>query len=165
MYFLKSDRLSLRRLKTDDVDTMYRYRNDPRCSTYQRGQLRERDKIALLVEKRKDDVLLCGKRGMFAIEKNGTCEMVGEISLLLEENTLTMGYTVAPLYQRRGYAYEMISLLLSEAFSRIPDLTVVCRVIEGNEASQGLLLKLGFVSHGYCEETDSLVFTKKNGGE
>lgn len=165
MHFLRSERLVLRQLEPCDLFIMHDYRNNPTCARYQRGQLKELDKIALLITKRRDDVLFEGKRGLFAIAKCDTGEMIGEVSLLFEGNTLTMGYTVSYIYHRQGYAFEILSLLLCEAFERYDSLRVVCRVVEGNKASEGLLLKLGFSPLGYCSECDALTFVKEGGRE
>jgi len=161
MIFLTSKRLVLRSLCTEDVDVMYDYRNNILCSKYQRGQLRKREDIALLVLRRKGEVLFETQRQLFAIEERESGEMVGEIALYFGEGTVTLGYTVSHLHHRRGFAYEMLSLLLSELFLRFPDITVICRVVEGNEASKGLLLKLGFTALGYDPSVDALTFKKR----
>jgi len=161
MIFLRSDRLILRSLCESDAETMFDYRNNILCSRYQRGQLKKLSDIRRLIAVRKREILFEGYNQLFAIESIQTGEMVGEIAFKFEEGTVTVGYTVSYKHHRKGYAYEMMSLMLSELFMRFPDIKVRCLVVKENEASCGLLKKLGFTPLGYNGDIDALVFEKK----
>ena len=162
MIFLKSERIILRSLCQSDVEEMYLYRNDPQCSKYQRGQVKKKEEISTLVDRMKDRILLSSKRILLAIADKDSNTLIGEIAFIYDNGTVTLGYTISPKYQRRGYAYEAMSSLLDTLFLKFPRVKVICRVIEGNTASIGLLSKLGFLPSSDSDEDGSLVFEKHN---
>ena len=55
-----------------------------------------------------------------------------------------MGYVIAQEYQRQGYAYEVCQAIMAWAKSNLDFRRIDCLVEPGNEASLGLLHKLGF---------------------
>jgi RimJ/RimL family protein N-acetyltransferase len=59
-----------------------------------------------------------------------------------------LAYWIAPAFQRRGFARQALTVLLSFLFARDENLRAIeAAVIEGNEASTQLLLGLGFRYH------------------
>ena len=57
MIFLETERLVLRNVTAKDADIMFDYRNNELCTKYQRGQTKDRDGIAALVERRSNDTM------------------------------------------------------------------------------------------------------------
>jgi ribosomal-protein-alanine N-acetyltransferase len=49
-----------------------------------------------------------------AVVSGQTGELLGDLYLKLEKNTAWIGYTIAPQFARQGYAFEVVSQLLSQ---------------------------------------------------
>jgi len=137
---------------------MHRYRNDPLCSRYQRGQSRELGEIAALCEKYADEVFFEQEKQIAAICLRDSGELVGELTMFMNDPTITLGYTVDSRFHRRGYAFEMLSALTERLHARFLEWEIICLVDRENAASVGLLNKLSFQNLGYVEKIDSLVF-------
>ncbi len=56
--FIETDRLILRNIKPADLDIIYDYRNNERCSKYQRAYTKTREGLNELINKHTEDELL-----------------------------------------------------------------------------------------------------------
>ena len=160
MIFLETDRLHLRSVEAQDEGVMFDYRNDIRCSRYQRGQKRARHQIRELIGKRKADVLSDQANCMVAIALRETGEMIGEIVVMPQESTFSLGYTLHYAYHRKGYAFEALSALIAHLHGLQPGWEFISFVHPDNEASMGLLRKLGYRDLGSIPGMESQVFGK-----
>ena len=96
---LETMRLRLRNVTSNDAQIMYDYRNNAHCARYQRGQTRDYEGILSLIEKRKADTLCVEQPAFIAVALKDTDEMVGEIVVMPNEGTISLGYTFS---YRRG---------------------------------------------------------------
>lgn len=160
MIFLKTDRLVLRSLLPKDAAVMFDYRNNEICARYQRGQTKEEAGIAALVECHQDDAFSLGKPFMVAVALKGTDEMVGEIVVMPNEGTISLGYTFSYRHHRRGYAFEALTALTEALHSMDPRWDFICFTEPENQPSMALLRKLGFSDLGYAPAVESRVFGK-----
>ena len=112
MVFLETERLYLRNTMSGDAAVMFDYRNNERCSRYQRGQTKDYAQIAELVERRAHDTLSAEAPCMLAVARKETNEMIGEIVVVPKDNTISLGYTFSYQYHRHGYAFEALSALI-----------------------------------------------------
>lgn len=158
MIYLETQRLVLRNWEQIDLDELFDYRNDERCTRFQRGQLHERADLAELIRRRSKDDLISEGGKQLAIAMKPTNQLVGEVALCIERPSISMGYTISYKYQRNGYAFEMLSTLIGILHRHYPELEMICRVEPENVASIGLLRKLGYRECGREKETDSLVY-------
>ena len=159
MIFLKTERLILRNVVSEDAAIMYDYRNDSRCAKYQRGQTKDLEGIRALVERRKADQLTDQENCLVAVTlKDGT--MVGEIVVMPQEKTFSLGYTLHYAYHRQGYAFEALSALIEYLHRLEPAWEFISFVHPENLASMGLLKKLGYRDLGYIPGMESQVFGK-----
>ena len=113
MIFLKTDRLVLRNVTAKDAGIMYDYRNNEICAQYQRGQTKDNNGIVALVERRKNDVISVDAPFMVAVALKETDEMVGEIVVMPEDGTISLGYTFSYKHHRKGYAFEALNALIN----------------------------------------------------
>ncbi len=79
-------------------------------------------------------------------------EVIGTV-VFLENNTravdtFEIGYSISPIYRRKGYAYEAISYLLNLIQDKLQIEMIIGRVLEENTPSANLLKKLGFKKEG-----------------
>ena len=160
MIYLETDRLLLRNVITDDVDIMFDYRNNEICSRYQRGQTKTYNGIEDLVQRRKEDKISTESPFMLAVALKDTNEMIGEIVVMPNENTFSLGYTFSYKHHRQGYAFESIAVLIDFLHKKFVDWEFISFTDPKNEASMGLLIKLGYKDLGYIPSKESQAFGK-----
>lgn len=160
MIFIETDRLILRNIAAKDADIMYDYRNNEICARYQRGQTKDYGGIVALVERRKDDVMSVDAPFMVAVDLKDTDEMVGEIVVMPEDGTISLGYTFSYKHHRKGYAFEALTALIEILHQRYPEWDFISFTEPENEPSMALLKKLGYKDMGYIPSMESQVFGK-----
>ena len=160
MIFLETDRLRLRNVAVKDADIMYDYRNNEICARYQRGQTKDHEGIVALAERRKDDAMSVDAPFMIAVALKDTDELIGEIVVMPEDGTISLGYTFSYKYHRQGYAFEALTALINMLHARYPEWDFISFTEPKNEASMALLKKLGYKDLGYLPSMESQVFGK-----
>lgn len=160
MKFLETERFILRNVEEKDVDTMFDYRNNEKCSKYQRNQTRDKGEIIKMVEDRKNLDLSLKENIILAVSSKENDEILGEIVVMKKENTISFGYTISYKYQRKGIAYESLSHLMEYIHKKFPQCEFICLVDPENISSIKLLEKLGFKFIEYVEEIISNVYGK-----
>lgn len=160
MRFLETDRLILRNVTAKDADIMYDYRNNESCARYQRSQTKDYEEIVALVERRKHDVMSVNAPFMAAVALKDTDEMVGEIVVMPEDGTISLGYTFSYKHHRKGYAFEALTALINMLHERYPEWDFISFTEPENEPSMALLKKLGYKDMGYLPAMESQVFGK-----
>ena len=160
MTFLETDRLVLRNVAAKDADIMYDYRNNEICARYQRGQTKDYEGITALVEKRKNDVVSVESPFMVAVAFKETDEMVGEIVVMPNDGTISLGYTFSYKHHRKGYAFEALTALVNLLHEQYPQWDFISFTEPENRPSMALLKKLGYKDMGYIASMDSQVFGK-----
>ncbi|MGN0424722.1 MAG: GNAT family N-acetyltransferase [Acetatifactor sp.] len=160
MNFFETERLRLRNVIPEDVDVMFDYRNNEICSRYQRGQTKTYEEIEDLVQRRKGDTISLETPFMIAVALKETNEMIGEIVVIPSENTFSLGYTFSYKYHRQGYAFEALSVLIDSLHEKFIDWEFISFTDPKNQASKGLLVKLGYRNLGYISSKESQAFGK-----
>ena len=155
---LETKRLVLRPFKTDDLETIYRYRNDIRCSKYQTWNDKTKSALKLFISSQKDKILGKGTIQL-AIAKKDDNRIVGDVFLDFDVHTISLGYTIDYLYHRQGYGYEIISELLAYLTKNYNYKQVLARVFSNNHPSINLLVKLGFKKVGIIEKEDTIIYS------
>ncbi len=159
MIFIKTNRLLLRNFQSEDLNTLFNYRNDLNCSKYQRLENSSLEYLESLIQKNKPLKILDKKTLQLAIALNSTNEIVGDIYIGFKNKTITLGYTISTKYQRKGYAYEILKSLIDYVFDTFPQHEIVCMVHPSNEPSLQLLKKLNFKDEGYEKSIKSIVYS------
>lgn len=160
MIFIETARLILRNVAAKDADIMYDYRNNEICARYQRGQTKDYDGIAQLVERRKNDVMSVDAPFMVAVALKETDEMVGEIVVMPNDGTISLGYTFSYKHHRKGYAFESLTALINMLHEQYPEWDFISFTEAENEPSMALLKKLGYKDMGYIPSMESMAFGK-----
>ena len=158
--FLMTERLVLRNVESKDAAVMYDYRNNEICSRYQRGQTKDYDGICALIEKRRQDFLSTDAPCFVAVALQDTDEMIGEIVVMPDNGTVSLGYTLHYDYHRKGYAFEALTALIDWLHERYPTWDFISFTDPRNTPSMALLEKLGYRHMGYLRSKDSCVFGK-----
>jgi RimJ/RimL family protein N-acetyltransferase len=76
------------------------------------------------------------------------------------EGTVEVGYSVLPRWQRRGYASEMVQMLVEHALTFAEVKRIIAHTTEANPASIAVLLRCGFHRAGAEPETGKLRFER-----
>lgn len=160
MIFLETSRLTLRTVTPEDAAAIHTWRSDPRCARYQRGQVTEYGEISALMAEHRADVLSVDAPFMAVMTLRSTGEPVGEIVVMPQDGAISLGFTVSPLRQRQGYAFEALTALMELLHARFPQWEFLCFTDPENTPSMALLTRLGCRDLGYVPAMDSRVFGK-----
>jgi RimJ/RimL family protein N-acetyltransferase len=97
----------------------------------------------------------------YAIVCNAKCEMIGDISVFFSEadNCFTLGITIAALFQKQGYAYELLKEVIAQMQNHYPSVDIVALIEKDNAKSISLFKKLNFIEECYADSIQSYVFT------
>ena len=160
MILLNTERLVLRNVRLQDADIVFDYRNNPLCARYQRGQTKDYAGIAELLKEHEKDQLTVHASSMVAVALRDSDEMVGEIVVMPNDGTISLGYTFSYKHHRKGYAYESLRLLTDTLHRQNPDWDFISFTEPDNTASRNLLKKLGYMDMGYIPSMESQVYGK-----
>jgi RimJ/RimL family protein N-acetyltransferase len=145
---IETERLRLRSWRRGDAKDFERYCNTPKVMRWlggvqTRAQLLDdvnyfirserRDGVTFWVIERFDDDAFLGFCGLIRIPK-GECPVAGELEI---------GWRLRSDVWRQGYAFEAATAVLICAFEQLGAQRVLSRAAAGNNASQGLMEKLG----------------------
>ena len=133
-------RLRLRKFKEDDLEELYDYRNNDSCNKYQRYDDTSKEYLNNFIKVNKSSEFLLEEEQHFAIALR-TGELIGDLSIYFNNNTITIGYTISYKYQRNGYAFEILSNLIEVIHERYKNYEIVAMTDKENEASINLLKK------------------------
>lgn len=155
---VKTARCILRCFEEKDLDSFMTYRNNEEWMKYQsfKNLTKEEYRKILLVP------LNVEKGIQLAIADKTTDNLLGDLYLVKKENTITIGYTINPIYSRKGYISEVLKTLLPILKARYFDCKIVAMTEKENIPSKNLLLKLGFVYDGWIDKWQSEVYVYSN---
>lgn len=159
---LQTTRLHLRNLRPTDADTMFDYRNDSRCSRYQRYEDTGKAYLQKFVQDFFDSTFpSAAPEQHYAIAQNTDGVMIGDLSVFFtqKDNCFTLGITIAPAFQKQGYAYELLHTVTSRLCAQYPTVDLVALIEKENVGSIALFQKLGFAEECYAASIASYVYT------
>ena len=154
---IHTERLILRRLRTDDLDDMFPYLGDAGVNHYIREPYTLDQARTFLAEK---SAPLRGTDGewlslglTFPGEDRVRGDVVLKLSSILNQHG-ELGFRLAPDLQGKGYAHEAADAMVRLAFEGLGlhKLTALCQA--RNQASVALLTRLGFVQEGLLRRHD-----------
>ena len=153
----KSNRLYVRYFKVSDLETIYKYRNDIRCSKYQTWSDTSLDELkAFIYELRNKKI---GKDWIqLAIIRSEDDLHLGDIYLNFDESSISIGYTIDADFHRQGYGYEILVELLKYLKANFKQKSILAKVFIPNIASINLLHKLKFKRVGTIKKDDTFIF-------
>lgn len=152
---IESDRLLLRRFRESDAECFLAYRTKPEVFRYQ-GEGWENYTFEQAVKFVKEQMDfgpgLPDTWFQIAIELKAEGRLIGDCAIHTLPHDLKqaeIGFTLDPIYQRRGYAAEAVSCLLGYIFKELDMHRVIAVADVRNEASVKLLQKLGMRREGH----------------
>jgi RimJ/RimL family protein N-acetyltransferase len=154
---LQTDRLILRPLAIEDSDALFNYRSDERVFQYQSWRPVERIEAERFIQAfSQGDFGRANTWFQFGIYIQQTLELIGDLGLHFQDEkhrTVEIGFTIAPAFQRRGYAYEAVREILQYVFEILGKHRVTASVDPRNIASSSLLEKIGMRKEAHFRES------------
>ena len=153
---LKTNRLYLRNLREEDVPVIHAYRSDPDCARYQRWENTSKEAVTAFVRKfERSEFLSRQEEQHYAVCGDGM--LVGDLSYFHteEDRCVTLGITISPEHQRKGYAKELLSAVVSAVKEKYPELDIVALIDWENTSSIALFESLGFERECWAEKIRS----------
>jgi RimJ/RimL family protein N-acetyltransferase len=153
----KSNRLYVRYFKPSDLETLYKYRNDIRCSKYQTWADTSLDELKSFIYELRNKKI--GKDWIqLAIIRSEDDLHIGDIYLNFDESSISIGYTIDADFHRQGYGYEILVELLKYLKANFKQKSILAKVFIPNIASINLLHKLKFKRVGTIKKDDTFIF-------
>lgn len=158
--FLETKRLYLRRLCTADAEAVHAYRSDRRCYEHQRWEDTSMAAVLGLIEASGEDRFLSDKEEQHYAVCTQEDTLAGDLTYFYteEDRCVTLGITIFPEHQRKGYAVELLQGVITAIQSRHPHLDIVALIDKENAPSIALFERLGFYRECYAESIASYVY-------
>ena len=145
---LETERLLLRRYDRKDTEQCFSFLSNEQdaymdCSKAFREMDTEYQELMDLFTQRETQY-------MITLKESG--EVIGTVNVFADDSravdTMEIGYSVAHVHQRKGYAFEALSALLNLLQNDLCLEMVTAGILAENVASEQLLKKLGFHKEG-----------------
>ena len=158
---LVTERLVLRRSRPEDAEAISAYRSDPDVHRYQGWDRIDPDGVRAEIEDMARRAP--GEPGgwvQLSAEDRSNGRLVGDVGLSLadgEAGVIKVGYTIAPTFQRRGYATEAVGALVAYAIDVLGADVVRAHASAENAPSIRVAEKVGMhlverIEHRYGDE-------------
>ncbi|MDK1288468.1 GNAT family N-acetyltransferase [Pseudoalteromonas umbrosa] len=151
----ETQRLRIRTLNSSDLHAVYQSRRDLETSKYIGKPATIEDVQKRIEEASQPWKNIDGQKLLLVIEHKVSGDFIGEMLFKfthVAHQIGEIGYRLSPTQQRKGYAYEAASALISQLFEHfaLNKITAVCAT--ENTASWQLMEKLGMQKEGHLRE-------------
>jgi RimJ/RimL family protein N-acetyltransferase len=156
---IETERLLLRPFRAQDVADLYAIRSRPDVVRYLYGDARTQAEVDEMLAERLTLTRLRsdGDAVSFAVERKADGRVIGEVTLWLRSAAHRqgeIGFVFHPDAQGRGYAREAADEVLSIAFGAAGMHRVFGRTDARNEASAGLMRRLGMRQEAHLRQNE-----------
>ncbi len=144
---LETKRCRLRETTAEDVDAFYQIYREPDITAYMEDLYEDRNEEIAYVQDYIRKVYGFYGYGMWTVLERESGLVIGRAGVSWREgfDLPELGFVIGVPWQRRGYAYEICSGILGYAKEELGMSRVQALVVKGNERSERLCRKLGFV--------------------
>ncbi len=118
---IETDRLTIRRLRDDDLEALVSYRNLPEVAWMQLWERFEADEARRLINGCKViEPFTAEDSFQFGVTLKGSDKLIGDLYFKMDEmgKQAEIGYTFSPEFQGRGLATEAVKGLIHHAFTK-----------------------------------------------
>jgi RimJ/RimL family protein N-acetyltransferase len=145
---LRTPRLILRRLRTDDLAVLCAYRSLPEVARFQSWDtFGPEDGASLIAEQSCREPNIPGTWLQLAIVPEDSGEMIGDCGLHFlrdDRRQVELGITLAPSHQGRGFATEALTGVIDYLFNRLEKHRLTAVTDAENGPAAALFYRLGF---------------------
>lgn len=147
---LTTKRCAIRETTTDDVDAFYQIYKEAAITEYMEDLYADRNEEIAYIQDYIKKVYHFYGYGIWTIEEKKSGQIIGRAGISWREgfDLPELGFVIGLPWQRKGYAYEVCTAILTYAKEELGMERMQALVMKGNEKSAGLCEKLGFV----CED-------------
>lgn len=142
---IRTKRLKLTPIATDDAPAMFAYRSDAAVSLYQSfcpNSLLDVEDFILRLQGVAFDTP--GTWYQLGIRLRDSGQLIGDVGVhFCSSEQVEIGFTVSPSYQRQGFATEAVTGVLDNLFGQLQKHRVHASVDPRNKPSSALLKRLG----------------------
>ena len=143
------DLIILRRLSLDDVDEWLAGEDDEQVRWFEFPRSAKRDDVERAIAAWQDSWRSGGGVRQWGVCLRSSGVIAGGVELrLLNTGEVNLSYVVFPTWRRRGIGTRASRLALAYGNRVLGATTAVIKVLEGNDASLGVVRKLGAVEVG-----------------
>lgn len=149
---LATARLRLRRLLPGDGEVLFGYRSDPNVRCYQACPENAAAAAEFVIQQQQVAFDTPGTWAQVGVELREAGLLIGDLGVHFlegERGQVELGFTIAPSFQRRGYARETMTALLGHLFEDGRKHRVILRMDASNRAAVALATSLGFRKEGH----------------
>ena len=156
-YPIETERLRLRPFTRGDVESVFAYRRREDVARYLSDGPLSHETCTEVVQVRVGQTSLSseGAKIFLALELKSDAMVIGEVSLILRDETSRqgeIGYVLHPDYQGQGYATEAARMLLEMGFSGAGLHRIYARCAPANIASRRVMERLGMRQEAHFRE-------------
>ena len=148
MFPLVTNRTRISPLGFTDLDAFVAYRRVPEVARFQSWETDYSELQARELIESQAEMTMPPEGGwlQLAIQEIRSGQLLGDLAIhaLKEQSCFEIGFTIAPRYQRHGYASEAASALLERLFNQHGATSVIANTDSRNVASIRTLEALGF---------------------
>jgi [ribosomal protein S5]-alanine N-acetyltransferase len=151
---LYTERLYLRSMVESDLEKLYQLRTDKRMPNYS-GREAESKEDTLEIIRKGDELFQSGKGISWAITTRESDDLIGVVGywrMNAQNFSGEISYLIHPDYWRKGITSEAVMEVLKYSFKELKLQQVDAFSHKENNASRGLLLKVGFEELGEMED-------------
>ena len=148
-----SDRIQIRDIRESDTDVIFSYRSLESVARYQYWEPYTRKQTLEFIDRCKNPNL--SKKGEWigmAIIAKELNLLIGDCSLKVGDGSAEIGCNISPLYQGKGFATEVLKMLISYCFNSIGIREVYGITDSENKASIRLMKSVGMIRLSEFEE-------------
>jgi RimJ/RimL family protein N-acetyltransferase len=154
---IETERLVLDRLTLRDSEGMFAYRSHPLATRFQLWRPVRVEEVREKIREFEQTVFgsmdSWYQLGVF-LQKSG--ELIGDLGmhfLAPDNRQAEIGFTIAPVHQRRGYGTEAASAAVAHLFGSLGKHRVTASVLPENAASRALLERIGMRMEGHFRQS------------
>lgn len=156
---LKSNILTLRKIKVLDRHAYFRIRSNPEVNKYIDRPVPKYFKevvthISILNNLIKNDIAV-----IWAIDITNENDFIGTIGLRNFNKNRTsaeIGFELHPTFQRKGFMYQALNLVIEYGFDTLKLKSIEAIIHHKNLASKNLVLKAGFKENKIIKDSEQL---------
>lgn len=143
-------RCIIRETTTDDADVFYQIYKEADITEYMEDLYADRNEEIAYIQDYIKKVYHFYGYGIWTIEEKESGQVIGRAGISWREgfDLPELGFVIGVPWQRKGYAYEVCTAILTYAKEELGMTRVQALVMKGNEKSARLCEKLGFVCEG-----------------
>lgn len=143
---IKTQRLVLNTLNLRDAERLFNYRTSPQVLAFQSWHPDSILEVREFIQKFSAfSNLIVGCWNQIAIRLNTDMQLIGDCGVhLISDVKAEIGYTIAPQFQRNGYATEAVQAVCDFLFTQTKVTAIQANTLVNNKSSIAVLRKLNF---------------------